>query len=876
MSSIERIKAFLQEKGGKKLAVISVIVFLIITVILFFAAFKITSDLRLTLMDEELSEVPKIVESLKNELNIRSHAYEEEVKIRAEFGLILYANEDGLTDEDRLVRVRDVVSAKSVSVIDGQKQLVSTTGYVSPEKNFRAGLEALEPYVIHLEIYSSNPEDVETAELSDGQGFIMVPIPGTAQHSMVFEFPCDLMLELYNAFETWSSVLEHMLSGEEGIAFAKNGDMLTGYPLSSFTSDQAAQIREEMTKVFESSSFRSTGNERSTKTITLLGERYLAARVHLPQEDTDIILTVPQKEVVRNSIFIAAAMSAICGWGMVLIQIYIYTRLLREKDMTVTKLFSLKRLCRKTWPGILAVLVVTVLFSSMLLQLENRTNSTYAALTKRLSLEHEIDWRKAQEDEIRKTFMDSYRIRAEILAEFLMAYPAYQTHAHLVELNRFIRADYLMCFDSTGQERISSNSYTGFSVGGNLSEEYRAVLMGYPSAVVDPAQDPYTGQLQIGTAILMKDKEGKADGFLLVVNSAEALTEELKRTNFENTVNSYPVQEGQFAAVINNEDGRFIAHSDPKMIGQKAADVIENYTPASSFEGFIHYNNAGVCVSANELNGMTLLYMVSESGYSAPRTVFIPAVLTVVLILALVYYLAANLLIAQTMAEAKGEMQQNAGQGASVMIFFDGYVVFMTLFAVSVLIASSGGWWTTFDYVFSWKWSKGVHLFSAWALLFILTVYFFWDFLARKVMNFLEDRISLRSKTVTRLVKSRISYTAIISLIFCILDMFGVNTTAILASAGIISIAAGMGAQSMASDLLAGFFMMLEGSVHVGDRVSVSGITGCVTDMGIRTTEITDDEGNVVILNNSRVSGVCNMSMNHARREPENDRKNKK
>ena len=222
MSSIERIKAFLQEKGGKKLAVISVIVFLIITVILFFAAFKITSDLRLTLMDEELSEVPKIVESLKNELNIRSHAYEEEVKIRAEFGLILYANEDGLTDEDRLVRVRDVVSAKSVSVIDGQKQLVSTTGYVSPEKNFRAGLEALEPYVIHLEIYSSNPEDVETAELSDGQGFIMVPIPGTAQHSMVFEFPCDLMLELYNAFETWSSVLEHMLSGEEGTAFAKN------------------------------------------------------------------------------------------------------------------------------------------------------------------------------------------------------------------------------------------------------------------------------------------------------------------------------------------------------------------------------------------------------------------------------------------------------------------------------------------------------------------------------------------------------------------------------------------------------------------------------------------------------------------------------
>ena len=69
-----------------------------------------------------------------------------------------------------------------------------------------------------------------------------------------------------------------------------------------------------------------------------------------------------------------------------------------------------------------------------------------------------------------------------------------------------------------------------------------------------------------------------------------------------------------------------------------------------------------------------------------------------------------------------------------------------------------------------------------------------------------------------------------------------------------------MGAQSMASDLLAGFFMMLEGSIHVGDHVSAGGITGYVTDMGIRTTEITDENGNVMILSNSRVGNILNMS----------------
>ena len=129
----------------------------------------------------------------------------------------------------------------------------------------------------------------------------------------------------------------------------------------------------------------------------------------------------------------------------------------------------------------------------------------------------------------------------------------------------------------------------------------------------------------------------------------------------------------------------------------------------------------------------------------------------------------------------------------------------------------------------------------------------------RSILSAVEGRLSLRAKTVTRLADSLFSYVVFIFLAFSILSMFGVNTMALLASAGVISIAVGMGAQSMAADLLAGFFMLVEGSIHVGDHVSVSGIRGYVTDMGIRTMEITDEDGYVVILNNSQVSNVINM-----------------
>ena len=169
----------------------------------------------------------------------------------------------------------------------------------------------------------------------------------------------------------------------------------------------------------------------------------------------------------------------------------------------------------------------------------------------------------------------------------------------------------------------------------------------------------------------------------------------------------------------------------------------------------------------------------------------------------------------------------------------------------------------------SWEWSDGLHLISLWAALFVIAITFLCVFLIRTILNRMENRLSSKSKTITRLVNSLITYAAYIFLFFCILSMFGVNTKTLLASAGIISIAVGMGAQSMAADLLAGVFMMLEGTVRVGDHVSVGGVTGYVTDMGIRSTQITDEKGNVVILNNSKVNSVCNMSRKKAQQKVE-------
>ena len=82
----------------------------------------------------------------------------------------------------------------------------------------------------------------------------------------------------------------------------------------------------------------------------------------------------------------------------------------------------------------------------------------------------------------------------------------------------------------------------------------------------------------------------------------------------------------------------------------------------------------------------------------------------------------------------------------------------------------------------------------------------------------------------------------------------------VLASAGILSLVIGLGAQSLITDIIAGIFIVFEGEFRVGDIVTIDGTRGTVMDIGLRTTKIQAPGGNIKIYNNSQISGVLNMT----------------
>jgi moderate conductance mechanosensitive channel len=107
--------------------------------------------------------------------------------------------------------------------------------------------------------------------------------------------------------------------------------------------------------------------------------------------------------------------------------------------------------------------------------------------------------------------------------------------------------------------------------------------------------------------------------------------------------------------------------------------------------------------------------------------------------------------------------------------------------------------------------------------------------------------------------------TALLCLILTVVGLtalseIGVNVAPLLAGAGIVGIAIGFGSQKLVQDLITGLFLLLENTVQVGDNVSVSGLSGTVENVSIRTIRLRAADGSVHIVPFSAVTTITNAS----------------
>ncbi|HEY2615996.1 MAG TPA: mechanosensitive ion channel domain-containing protein [Acetobacteraceae bacterium] len=119
---------------------------------------------------------------------------------------------------------------------------------------------------------------------------------------------------------------------------------------------------------------------------------------------------------------------------------------------------------------------------------------------------------------------------------------------------------------------------------------------------------------------------------------------------------------------------------------------------------------------------------------------------------------------------------------------------------------------------------------------------------------------SARLRTLLPLLRTALAVVIVIVAGMMVLSEVGVNIGPLLAGAGIVGVAIGFGSQTLVRDLITGIFLLLENAMQVGDWVTVSGLSGTVENLSVRTIRLRAADGSVHIIPFSSVTTVTNVN----------------
>jgi moderate conductance mechanosensitive channel len=117
-----------------------------------------------------------------------------------------------------------------------------------------------------------------------------------------------------------------------------------------------------------------------------------------------------------------------------------------------------------------------------------------------------------------------------------------------------------------------------------------------------------------------------------------------------------------------------------------------------------------------------------------------------------------------------------------------------------------------------------------------------------------------RASTIGGVLTASLKATTWIVATAMALGEFGFDLGPLIASAGIVGVALGLGAQTLVRDILSGIFMLIEDQYGVGDSISVLEVEGVVEKVGLRVTTVRDGQGTLWYLRNGEILKVGNQS----------------
>jgi len=508
---------------------------------------------------------------------------------------------------------------------------------------------------------------------------------------------------------------------------------------------------------------------------------------------------------------------------------------------------------------------------------------------------------------------DQYLIQCRVARDYVKSKGIDQiTRKDLAQMSQKLGVEHIYVFDPDGKVIVTNSPYDHFRLSrdeNDPSYAFLGLLEGADHVVRPPMPDEVTGARTQFIGVSLRNDEDKADGFVQIsIDPAlrDYLTKPLGVSSvLANTIVGLP----EHALAFDRDNLTVSATTGLGFVGQSIEDFgysVDKLKNTNS--GFLKYGGKSYYAGFSESENYWFVPVSertsdNESLYTALRIAVIELICIALIIFVALFHYQRDVVDAappaareDTEASAPKELslteqtlqfsgitsivhiQQKRGfdkrwhrdvpvadQTPGMRVKAIAYRLLLIFCAISLLPLVYGSLsngtgiagLNSLAYVLYGGWEKGANIFALTSCLFLLFALYVFVSLAGRILYAIARVSNLRVETICLLLNSSLKYVCVIAFIYYGLSRFGIPTQALLASAGIITLAVSMSAKDLVSDIVAGFFILVEGHLKVGDFITVGSWSGVVQEIGLRTTKVA--LGNdTKIYNNSSLRDIIN------------------
>lgn len=473
---------------------------------------------------------------------------------------------------------------------------------------------------------------------------------------------------------------------------------------------------------------------------------------------------------------------------------------------------------------------------------------------------------------------------------------------------------YIYLFDQQGNVVVTNSPYDHLTLSEDPDDptyQMRALLDGVAGTITRPFRDDKSNEEIQLIGVSLRNSDDLCDGFVMVTVDTLLRNSLLAPLTVNTVIDNMVIGLPDYAIAVDKETHDIVATTGLGYVGESADDLgLKVKDLEGNFSGFFRYDGTMHYVGLGETSDMYLIPIVRRYGgverfnVALRLVLFAACAMAVYIILALFRY-QRDVIDSAPASEPEAheedkteevqddEMQHGILFGLSnlihvekkkglderwhmkrvpkdkqtpeqrimriiywLMLVFCFAILFPTLY-VSLDHGSGLRKAGSLAYIVSGNWHKGFNIFSITYCLFLFCAMNVVVVLLEHILYLIARISGMRTETVCLLIRNSLKYICVIVFIYVGLSKFGVDTKTLLASAGILTLMISLGAKDLVSDIIAGFFIILEGSYKVGDFISVGGWIGTVVEIGLRTTRVRF-YSDTKIFNNSSLRDLVN------------------